>query len=185
MLQRHALAVLGLLVSVACGDESGPPPLPPRPPPSADHLPFLAQPAAALADSTITSAITVEIRDSVDRRINGAATAVTIAIGANPGTATLSGSTTLNAASGTATFSNLKINQRGRGYTLVASSGSLTPDTSAAFDVFAPLVVDAVASGDGHTCALKRGDATYCWGGNISGELGDSSNAEHRSEERR
>ncbi|PYP07719.1 MAG: RCC1 repeat-containing protein, partial [Gemmatimonadetes bacterium] len=45
--------------------------------------------------------------------------------------------------------------------------------------MYAPLVVDAVAAGDGHTCALKRGDATYCWGGNISGELGDSSNAEH------
>jgi len=174
---RDALPGAGvLLLALGCGDGSGPPPLPPTP----HHLSFVAQPLTSLADSAISPAVTVEIRDSVNRRITSATAAITIAFGANPGGATLSGSATVNAVNGSATFSGLKINQRGRGYTLVASSGALTGDASVAFDVFAPLIVDVVAAGSTHSCALKRGVATYCWGSNVIGELGDSSTTPSR-----
>src|SRR6266699_1391668 len=154
MALRTLPAIGLLLLTFGCSD--GGPTLPP-PPPSPHHLSFVGQPTASLADSTITPAITVEVRDSVDRRISGATAAVTIGLGANAGTAMLSGSTTLNAVNGAATFNKLKVDQRGRGYTLVASSGSLTGGISVAFDVYAPLVVDVVAAGSSHTCALKRG----------------------------
>ena len=49
---------------------------------------------------------------------------VTIAIGANPGGGTLSGTTTATVSGGVATFSNLSINQPGTGYTLVATSAA-------------------------------------------------------------
>src|SRR5436309_3143176 len=173
MVLRHALAVLVLLISAACGDASGPPPPPPPPQASPHHLAIVTQPARTMVGSTLSPAITVEVRDSIDRRIGTATTAVTINLGANPGVATLSGSTSVNAVSGTATFNDLKLDQRGRGFTLVASSGPLLPDTSSTFDVMAPLVADAVAAGSDHVCGLKLGVAMYCWGEGSSGELGD------------
>src|SRR6266576_3537057 len=166
MALRTLPAIGLLLLTFGCSDGG-----PTLPPPSPHHLSFVGQPTASLADSTITPAITVEVRDSVDRRISGATAAVTIGLGANAGTAMLSGSTTLNAVNGAATFINLKVDQRGRGYTLVASSGSLTGGISVAFDVYAPLVVDVVAAGSSHTFALKRGVATYCLGTNAVGGL--------------
>jgi len=88
----------------------------------------------------------VEVRDSVDRRIAGANTAITLAIGANPGTATLRGTKTKNAINGTATFNDLQLATASVGYTLVAPRicGS---DTSTGFDVLRRSCVDAVASG--------------------------------------
>src|SRR5882762_6404241 len=63
----RAMPAYGLwLLSFGCGDGSGPSPPPPPPPPSPHHLSFLGQPTASLADSTISPAITVEVRDSVD-----------------------------------------------------------------------------------------------------------------------
>ena len=176
MMPRTVWLLILVGASGACGDSSGPPPPPPASP---HHLSFTSQPGTGLVDSILSPAITVEVRDSVDRRIAGANTAITLAIGANPGTATLRGTKTKNAINGTATFNDLQLDHRERGYTLVASSGSVVPDTSTGFDVYAPLVVDAVASGSTHTCALKRGVATYCWGTNTVGELGDSTTTPH------
>ena len=58
---------------------------------------------------------------------------MTLAIGTNPGGGTLSGTTTVAAVNGVATFSNLSINKVGTGYTLTASDGSLTAATSSSF----------------------------------------------------
>jgi hypothetical protein len=62
---------------------------------------------------------------------------VTIALGANPGGGTLSGTTTVNAVNGVATFTNLSIDKPGVGYTLVASAAGLSSSTSTAFSVTA------------------------------------------------
>src|SRR5262249_49472392 len=62
---------------------------------------------------------------------------VTVALGNNPGSGTLSGTTTVTVSGGVATFSNLSINNAGTGYTLTATSGSLTGATSASFNVTA------------------------------------------------
>jgi len=60
---------------------------------------------------------------------------VTIAIKTNPGAGTLSGTLTVAAASGVATFTDLSINNIGTGYTLTATSGGLTSATSSTFNI--------------------------------------------------
>src|SRR5687767_6806765 len=60
---------------------------------------------------------------------------VTIAIGTNPGGGTLSGTTTVNAVFGRATFDDLSINHVGTGYTLVASASGLTGVMSNPFNI--------------------------------------------------
>ena len=63
---------------------------------------------------------------------------VTIAIGHNGGLllpGTLSGTKTVNAVNGVATFADLSIDQPGNGYTLVVSGSGLTGAESAAFNI--------------------------------------------------
>lgn len=74
---------------------------------------------------------------------------VTVAIGTNPSSGTLSGTTTVAAVAGVATFAGLSINNPGAGYTLVASSGALTTATSSAFTITASsaFVFNPIGSG--------------------------------------
>src|SRR5690606_36359936 len=60
---------------------------------------------------------------------------ITLAIGNNPGSSILSGTTTQSATSGVATFSGLSLNKVGTGYTLTAASTGLTGATSNGFDI--------------------------------------------------
>jgi hypothetical protein len=60
---------------------------------------------------------------------------IAITLGANPGGATLSGTLTVTATNGVATFTKLSINQSGTGYTLVATAAGLTQATSAPFNI--------------------------------------------------
>ena len=60
---------------------------------------------------------------------------MTIAIGANPGGATLGGTLTVNASNGVATFPDLTLDQVGTGYTLTAASTGLIGATSTAFNI--------------------------------------------------
>src|SRR6185295_1065761 len=61
----------------------------------------------------------------------------TMAIGTNPGGGTLSGTTTVAASGGVASFSTLSINKAGPGYTLTASAAGLTGATSSTFNISA------------------------------------------------
>ena len=67
--------------------------------------------------------------------VTSSTAAVTLAIANNPGGATLSGALSVNAVNGVATFSTLKLNAAGAGYTLGATSGGLLATTSGAFNV--------------------------------------------------
>jgi hypothetical protein len=62
---------------------------------------------------------------------------VTVALAANPGGATLGGTTTVNAMNGGATFSNLTLNKAGVGYTFVVTSAGLTGATTSTTDATA------------------------------------------------
>ncbi len=104
-----------------------------------DHLTITVQPSNTTAGAAITSSIQVEIRDQLDNLATGASNSITLAIAANPGGGTLSGTTSNNALAGVATFSGLSIDKAGSGYTLRATSGGLTLDTSAPFDIAAGL----------------------------------------------
>ena len=99
------------------------------------QLAFTTQPTSVAAGSAITPAVQVSIEDAGGNVDTSSTAAVTIAIGTNPAGGTLSGTVTVNAVAGVATFSNLSLDKVGTGYTLTASSGVLTAATSAAFNV--------------------------------------------------
>jgi hypothetical protein len=97
-------------------------------------LVFTQQPTATTATATMTPPVTVTVRDSFGNTVTGFATAITVAIGANPSAGTLSGTTSHVPTNGVATFNNLSIDKAGAGYTLTATTTGLTA-TSAAFDI--------------------------------------------------
>lgn len=98
------------------------------------RLRFTTQPVSSLVASVLP-AVEVQVEDSDGNRVTSPDVPVTLALGANPGGATLTGTLTVNSVAGVATFSDLSLDQPGTGYTLAASSGSLTGDTSAAFNL--------------------------------------------------
>ena len=81
--------------------------------PVATALAFVQQPTTTDAGASITPAVTVEIRDQFGARLTSATNSVTLAIGTNPGSGTLGGTTTVAAVNGLATFPGLSINNVG------------------------------------------------------------------------
>ena len=106
-------------------------------PPLPTSLGFAVQPSNSVVGTAITPAVQVEIRDQFGARLTSATNTVSMAIGTNPAGGTLSGTTSVAAVSGVATFSSLSIDQLGTGYTLAASSSGLTGATSSGFNVAA------------------------------------------------
>ena len=103
----------------------------------AAQLVFTAQPSDATAGATITPAVRVTARDARGNAVPGFTGSVTVAIGTNPAGGTLSGTTTLAAVGGVASFSNLSLDRSASGYTLSAMASGLTAATSAPFTVLA------------------------------------------------
>jgi hypothetical protein len=81
----------------------------------------------------LTPAVTVSVLDQNGKVDTGASGSVTLALGTNPTSATLSGALQATVASGVATFSNLSFNYPGVGYTLTASFAGVPSATSSAF----------------------------------------------------
>jgi len=103
---------------------------------TATAVAFSGQPSTVAALMAIAPAVTVQLKDSVGTPVSTAGISVTIAIGANPGGGTLSGTATaVTNASGVATFAGLAINKVGVGYTLTATSSGMTSATSSTFAV--------------------------------------------------
>ena len=115
-------------------------------------LAFTTQPGSVGAGSTILGPPTVTVQDIFGNTVTSSTALIALAIAANPGGGTLSGTTSKNAANGVASFSDLSINQSSNGYTLTASSAGLTGASSNAFDIFPVLGTIAgiiTRSGDG------------------------------------
>jgi hypothetical protein len=104
---------------------------------AATHLVFTVQPSTTHAGLAISPAIQVVAASASGATDPTFTNSVTMVLGTNPGGGTLSGTATIQAVSGVATFSNLSINNVGAGYTLVASTPTRTPVTSAAFTITA------------------------------------------------
>jgi len=104
-------------------------------PAPATQLAFTVQPSTTTAGAPITPAVKVTAQDALGNPVPGFSGSVTVAIGINPTGGTLSGTKTVFAVAGVATFSDLNINRNGAGYTLTASSSGLTGATSAAFNI--------------------------------------------------
>ena len=102
---------------------------------SAIRLAFTQIPVNTAADGAITPAVRVAIQDADGNPVTSATDAITIAIGSNPAGGTLSGTTTVGAVNGVATFADLSIDKSGNGYTLTASAGGLAGVTSPSFDI--------------------------------------------------
>ena len=103
---------------------------------AASKLVFTVQPSNTTVGLAISPAVQVSVEDSSGNVVNSSAS-VTIAIGTNPSGGHLSGTLTVAAVAGVATFNNLAIDTAGTGYTLAASSTGLTTGTSSAFNIIA------------------------------------------------
>src|SRR5437762_227712 len=101
----------------------------------ATQLAFGTEPGTTVANRQITPAVKVRALDAFGNVATGFTGAVAVALGSNPGSATLSGTTPVAAVGGVATFVDLSVNKTGTGYTLTASASGFTPGTSTAFDI--------------------------------------------------
>jgi len=126
-----------VLCGVALAGCSGDGPVQPTGVGPAAKLAFTVLPSTAVAGGVITPAVQVAVRDAQGNTVTTATTSVTVAIGTNPANGILSGTTTVAAVSGVATFSNLSLNPAGTGYTLTASAAGLTGATSGSVAVSA------------------------------------------------
>jgi hypothetical protein len=106
--------------------------------PVATKLSFTVQPADATLGETMAPAVKVAIQDGSGSTITSATDKVTVALDPNGTGAALSGTLTKPAVNGVATFDDLKLDKTGSGYTLTATSGTLTAATSSAFSINPP-----------------------------------------------
>src|SRR5207249_1108687 len=93
---------------------------------AATQVSFSVQPSNTVAGAAITPAVRLAALAGEGKTRSGFTGNVTVALGVNPGSGTLSGTTTVAAVAGVATFPGLSINKVGTCYTLTANSGSLT-----------------------------------------------------------
>ena len=106
-------------------------------PAAADALEFLVNPSDAVAGAANSPAIEVILKDEFGNRAYTSSATIDLAIDNNPGTSTLGGTVSVAtiANEGRAVFTNVTLDKVAVGYTLEASSGALTIDTSSAFDI--------------------------------------------------
>jgi adhesin/invasin len=102
---------------------------------TATRLLFGVQPSPTPEGAVISPAVTVRAVDAGGATVPSFTGGITIALGTNPSGGTLSGTTTVAAVGGVATFGNLSIDEAGAGYTLAASAGGLAGATSNPFAV--------------------------------------------------
>lgn len=102
---------------------------------SPTKLGILFQPGNSTTSGAITGPPTVAVQDASGNTITTSTAPITVAIGANPGGGTLTGTTVRNASSGVAAFADLRIDQAGNGYTLTATSPGLSGATTTAFNI--------------------------------------------------
>ncbi|HVC87411.1 MAG TPA: Ig-like domain-containing protein [Gaiellaceae bacterium] len=120
----------------------------------------VAPPASVSAGQTMSPSLTVEVLDANGNLVSSSAS-ITLAIGTNPASGTLSGTTTRTASGGVATFNDLSLDKAGAGYTLVASSGSLAGATSTPVTVNpAAASTIAVSAGNAQTATVNTTVAT-------------------------
>lgn len=100
-------------------------------------LEFVQQPTSTKAGSTISPAITVRILDINGRPVNGSTLEINLSFDNNAGGGTLSGTTTVSAVDGIATFGNMSIDKAGNAYRLQAQAQGLKPVASSNFNITA------------------------------------------------
>src|SRR5205085_1241512 len=105
---------------------------------AATQLTFSGQPSPAVAGVALSPAVRVVAQDALGNTLTSFNGTVTIALASNPGGDTLSGTKTVAAQNGVATFADLSVAHVGAGYTLQASatiSGTTLTATSNSFTI--------------------------------------------------
>src|SRR5205823_1279712 len=102
---------------------------------TATQLVFSVQPSTTVAGAAITPDVQVTAQDGSGNTATGFTGNVTVAIGTNPSSGTLSGTTTSLHDALPTSFSGLSIDKVGTGYTLTATGAGST--TSTAFNITA------------------------------------------------
>jgi|GEM_PF-2215506 len=133
--------------------------------PVAAKLSFNVQPTDLTAGMSITPPLEVAIQDASGNTVTTATGDITIVIDTNPSGSELSGTTKISAAAGVATFDNLSLDKAGEGYTLMATSGSLTAATSSTFNVMEATIPTVTltepANGDTEVALNNKITATF------------------------
>src|SRR5436189_36246 len=102
---------------------------------TATQLACIVQPSNTVAGAAISPVVQVTAFDAAGNAVPGFTGSVTVALGTNPGGATLGGATTVAAVNGVASFSPLTLDKTGTGYVLTATATGLTPATSSGFTI--------------------------------------------------
>jgi hypothetical protein len=124
-------------------------------------LRFVTQPANARVGQVVTGTaydpagppVSVEVIDGSGARVTTATDAITIGLGSGSGPGPLTGTLTVNASAGLASFGDLRVGAAG-GYTLSATATGLTGATSTPFrvdTVVSPCLEDLVCTGSAAT----------------------------------
>lgn len=151
------IVVIGVLLTACDGDVLEPA--------DATKLTFVVHPTNVMSTEPIAPAVVVALQDASGNTVAGAAHEVTMTLGANTTGATLSGTVTVAAINGVATFSDLRVDRPGSGYTLQATAGELKSTASAPFAVALAIIDvdgtlrdmagDPIAGADVHVIGME------------------------------
>jgi hypothetical protein len=124
-----ALVAIGVFLVGGCGSSG-------TAPSATGRLAFVTQPPSSVEGAVaMTPAVRVAIQDAGGNTITGATNAVSIALRVTAQGGKLTGTTTVTAAGGIATFSDLAVDKPQGGYTLVAQARGFNGVTSDTFRV--------------------------------------------------
>jgi hypothetical protein len=140
----------------------------------AAQLGVSAQPPASIAQLQ-TFALSIVAKDAAGNPATSFNGAVTLALGKNPGGATLRGTLTVNAVNGVASFTGLTLNKLGNGFTLTASASGLSAGTTQPFNVVTPLRVLSITPGTGTRSSLPNGQIVVKFNAPLAGLKADNS----------
>lgn len=108
-------------------------------------LEFQSQPTLSNAETNLATSPVVRARDSYGNLASSFTQTVTVALQTNPSVATLSGTVSVAASGGVATFSSLNVDRGGIGYRLSATAAALSVNSDL-FDVRCRQILDSVAT---------------------------------------
>jgi hypothetical protein len=122
-------------------------------PGAASTLAFAVQPSALTPNVSMSPAPTVDVLDAYGNVVTSDASTVSLALAANASGTVATGTLSVGAVAGVATFSDVQIGVAGA-YQLIATDGALSSATSASFNVTAAVPTTAtINSGPSNTAA--------------------------------
>ena len=137
------------------------------------RLVFLAVPSTATAGAPISPAVQIVARDSLGNTITSFTDLVTISLETSPLGATLSGTTSVAAVGGIASFSDLRLDKSGVGYTFSAAANGVASTTSVAFGIEAGAAASIVITTGNQQSAPAGTGLPIAYGVRVSDAFGN------------